>query len=67
MTLKLRPTGLGSAINKDRTDYSVYSGELEVGRIYVQSEAAQFPPKRKVVASRRVAGKTSAVISFLST
>jgi len=31
--LKLRPTGLGSGIDKDRPDYSVYSGEWEVGRI----------------------------------
>jgi hypothetical protein len=34
MSLKLRPTGLGSGIDKDRPDYSVYSGEWEVGRIY---------------------------------
>src|SRR6476660_5388917 len=34
MALKLRPTGLGSAINKDRPDYTVYSGECTVGRIY---------------------------------
>jgi hypothetical protein len=31
MALKLRPTGLGSGIDKDRADYS---GEWEVGRIY---------------------------------
>ena len=31
MPLKLRPTGLGSGIDKDRADYS---GEWEVGRIY---------------------------------
>ena len=34
MALKLRPTGLGSGIDKDRPDYSVYTGEWEVGRIY---------------------------------
>ena len=34
LPLKLRPTGLGSGIDKDRPDYSVYSGEWEVGRIY---------------------------------
>ena len=34
MSLKLRPTGLGSGIDKDRPYYSVYSGEWEVGRIY---------------------------------
>jgi uncharacterized protein (DUF736 family) len=32
--LTMRPTGLGSGIDKDRPDYSVYSGEWEVGRIY---------------------------------
>jgi hypothetical protein len=32
--LTLRPTGLGSAIDKDRSDYMVYCGEWEVGRIY---------------------------------
>ena len=27
MALKLRPTGLGSGIDKDRPDYTVYTGE----------------------------------------
>jgi hypothetical protein len=34
MPLKLRPTGLGSGIDKDRPDYAVYIGEWCVGRIY---------------------------------
>jgi hypothetical protein len=34
MALKLRPTGLGSGIDKDRPDYTVYTGEWDVGRIY---------------------------------
>jgi hypothetical protein len=34
MPLKLRPTGLGSAIDKNRPDYAVCTGEWEVGRIY---------------------------------
>ena len=34
MPLKLRPTGLGAGIDKDRPGYTVYSGECEVGRIY---------------------------------
>ena len=34
MSLKLRPTGLGSGIDKERPDYGVYSGELCIGRIY---------------------------------
>ena len=33
MPLKLRPTGLGSGIDKDRPDYAVYIGEGCVGRI----------------------------------
>ena len=31
---KLRPTGLGSGIDKDRPDYTVYCGGWDVGRIY---------------------------------
>ena len=34
MSLKLRPTGLGSGIDKDRPDYSDYCGDWGVGRIY---------------------------------
>ena len=34
MTLTMRPTGLGSGIDKDRPDYTVVTGEWEVGRIY---------------------------------
>ena len=34
MALKLRPTGLGSGIDKDRLDYTVFTGEWEIGRIY---------------------------------
>ena len=34
MSLKLRPTGLGSGIDKDRPDYTVVIGEWEVVRIY---------------------------------
>jgi hypothetical protein len=34
MPLKMRPTGLGSGIDKDRPDYTVYSGEWPIGRIY---------------------------------
>jgi hypothetical protein len=32
--LKLRPTGRGFGIDKDRPDYTVVIGEWEVGRIY---------------------------------
>jgi len=34
MSLKLRPSGLGSGIDEDRPDYSVYCGGWDVGRIY---------------------------------
>jgi hypothetical protein len=34
MPLKLRPSGLGSGIDKDRPDYTVYSGDWDVGRNY---------------------------------
>jgi hypothetical protein len=34
MPLKLRPTSLGAGIDKDRQDYTIYSGAWAVGRIY---------------------------------
>ena len=34
MPLTMRPTGLGSGIDKDRPGYTVCTGEWEVGRIY---------------------------------
>jgi hypothetical protein len=34
MPLKLRPTGLGSGIDKERPDYTIVTGEWEIGRIY---------------------------------
>ena len=34
MALTMRPTGLGSGIDKDRPDYTVFCGGWEVGRIY---------------------------------
>ena len=37
--LTLRPTGPGSAADKDRRDYTVFSGEFAVGRIYEQRGA----------------------------
>ena len=33
MPLKLRQTGIGSGIDKDCSDYTIYAGEWEVGRI----------------------------------
>ena len=34
MALKLRRTGLGSGIDKNRQDYTVYTGGWDIGRIY---------------------------------
>jgi hypothetical protein len=34
MPLKLRPTGLRSGVDKDRPDYTVFTGEWAIGRIY---------------------------------
>ena len=34
MALILRPTGLGAGIDKDRQDFTIYSGGWAVGRIY---------------------------------
>jgi hypothetical protein len=34
MPLKLRRAGLSTGVDKDRSDYGVYSGEWEIGRIY---------------------------------
>jgi hypothetical protein len=34
MALSMRPTGLGSGIDKDREDYTVFCGEWNIGRIY---------------------------------
>ena len=42
MPLKLRPTGLGSGIGKDRADYTVSSGEWDVGRIYETPDSAAW-------------------------
>jgi hypothetical protein len=34
MTLTVRPTGFASPMDKGRQDYTVYSGECPMGRIY---------------------------------
>ena len=36
MALKLGPTGLGFGIDKDRQDFTIYSGGWAIGRIYQQ-------------------------------
>jgi hypothetical protein len=57
MPLKLRPSGLGSGIDKDRPDYVVLSGEWEIGRIYRRgrpqsSGTARAPDARFVIGAR---------------
>jgi hypothetical protein len=42
MPLKLRPTGLGSGIDKDRPDYIVYSGDWDVGPLRDPRRRRQF-------------------------
>jgi len=39
MGLTLRPTGIGSAADKGCTDYTLFSGEFAVGRIYEERGA----------------------------
>jgi hypothetical protein len=34
MSLSLRPTDLASPVDRDRLDYTVFSGEWAIGRIY---------------------------------
>jgi hypothetical protein len=34
MALTMRPSGLGSEIDKDRADYLIFCGEWNIGRIY---------------------------------
>ena len=38
MPLKLRPTGPGSAIDKDRPDYTVYCGGWDVWKTWAKLE-----------------------------
>jgi hypothetical protein len=42
MALTMRPAGLGHGVYKDSIDYSVFSGEWLIGRIY---ERHGFPDK----------------------
>jgi hypothetical protein len=46
MPLKLLPTGLGSGIDKDHVDYTVFGGGWAIGRIY---EPHGFPGRRALV------------------
>jgi hypothetical protein len=58
MPLKLRPTGLGSGIDKDRPDYTVFTGDVgEVGRI-------TRPAAAGVRTEHHPRGETSCPLSF---
>ena len=46
MAPKLRPSGIGSGIDKDRPDYTVVTGEWEVGRIYETRGSGRLAPNR---------------------
>jgi hypothetical protein len=43
MTLTMRPTGLGSGIDKDRPDYTVLTGGWEIGRILHDARRTRQP------------------------
>ena len=43
MALKLRPIGLGSGIDKDRPDYTVFTGEWEIGAHLSNSRRSREP------------------------
>ena len=46
----MRPTGLGAGIDKDRQDFTIYSGGWAVGRIYDPWRSR--PPALVLVADR---------------
>jgi hypothetical protein len=50
MALTLRPTGLGAGIDKDRQDFTIFSGGWAVGRIYDPWRSR--PPALVLVADR---------------
>src|SRR4051812_12655429 len=52
MPLTMRPTGLGSGIDKDRVDYTVCCGGWEIGRIY-QTRGGPEHPALVLVANRQ--------------
>ena len=41
MTLTMRPTGLGYGVYKDAIDYSVFSGDWAIGRVYERWSQAE--------------------------
>ena len=57
MALTMRPTGLGSGIDKDRPDYAVVTGEWEVGRIYEVRGGNQVSRKSRNELAKRFGGR----------
>jgi len=54
MALTLRPTGLGAGIDKDRQDFTIFSGGSAVGRIYDPWRSR--PPALVLVVHRHLSG-----------
>ena len=74
MALKLRPSGLGSGIDKERQDYTVYSGGWDIGRITKPAAArstlrwdGSFALPGPVTRSDRVASFEEAKVQFDAT
>ena len=68
MALKLRPTGLGVGIDKDRQGYTVYSGGWDVGRIYEVRggpEHLRWFWEKRSMRLGRLAGVLVAVLSVI--
>ena len=42
MPLTMRPTGLSSGVDEDRPDFTIYSGDWALGRIYEQGGGRWF-------------------------
>ena len=55
MPLTMRPTGLASGVDKDRPDFTIYSGDWALGRIYEQGGGPQ--PARWFWSLRGILGK----------
>ena len=49
--ITIRPTGLGAGIDKDRQDFTIYSGGWAVGRI-VRDPRRSRPPALVLVVDR---------------
>ena len=57
MPLKMRPTGLGAGIDKDRPDYTVFCGEWTIGRI---KKRIMKMTREQLFAAPKLAGRAMA-------